>query len=181
MQEQLKDKIFSKYKIKLSDVTFKNAPSISTEEKEVILCYLLYGYELAKKNRLAGNITGSSYSCCILDEKLTPHFGINYNATRNETSSICAERLALLQIFADKIKEFDVEKSEGFNFKIKYILMNAYNKEGDYTLEKVTPCADCLSWFNTGYHLSNDSCFVSLKKMRKGILYIFKSLKFFFL
>lgn len=175
MQEKLREEIFSKYKIDINEIEFKNAPDLSIKEKEVIVYNLLAGYELAKNNKLTGNVTGSYYSCCIIDDELKPHFGVNFNATRNEISSICAERLALLETFLDKIKEFDSNKNN-FNFKIKYILMSAYKNDNDITLQKVTPCVDCLSWFNIGYHLTSDTKFASLKKNEKGYYVYFQNL-----
>lgn len=153
-----KDELFKKYNIE---------PKNSTEEEEKLIYLLLYAYELAYKNSVKGNLTSSSYASGVVLEDGSVYFGVNFNNTRNEISSMCAERMAILSAFNNKIKEYNPK--EKFDYKIKYILMTYFKKENIFWTDKITPCADCLSWFNTGKNLSADTKIVSLKKNKEGI------------
>lgn len=153
-----KDELFKKYNI---------TPKNNTKEEEKLICLLLYAYELAYKNSLKGSLTSSSYAAGVVLEDDSAYFGVNFNNTRNEISSMCAERMAILSAFNNKIKEYNPK--EKFDYKIKYILMFHFQKENVFWTDKITPCADCLSWFNTGKNLSADTKIVSLKKNEEGI------------
>ena len=167
---KIKKGLLDKYSISPNDVIC--AENISPKDKENIIYYLLSCYELARKNLLKGNLTASSYACAIILEDDSVYFGVNFNNTRNEISSICAERMAILETFNAKVKEYDTENKQPLSYKIKYILMSSYTKEGKYWADKMTPCADCLSWFNTGANLSIDTKICFLKKDNKGRLCI---------
>ena len=93
------------------------------DKKAFVLENLIYLYELAKKNYFGGNITKTPYAAGVILDDWSIHFGVNYNATRNETSSICAERSAILQAFNDKIQEYEINDNKRFSIKIQYILM----------------------------------------------------------
>ena len=142
------------------------------DKKAFVLENLIYLYELAEKNYFGGNITKTPYAAGVILDDWSIHFGVNYNATRNETSSICAERSAILQAFNDKIQEYEINDNKRSSIKIQYILMSSYKNEFSFANEKMTPCADCLSWFNTGYNLSNKSAVVSLQKDELGEVFI---------
>ncbi len=164
-----KNKLFEKYNI--------NPDKISSKEnffdKEAILAYLLYGYELARNNSLKGSLTKSSFATGLILNDKSVHFGVNFNSTRNEISSICAERMAILEAYNSKVKEYNTDINQGFDFEIEYILISSYREDNLCYEEKITPCADCLSWFNTGKYLKENTKIVAIKKDEKGELYIF--------
>ena len=161
-----KKDLFEKYNINLGEIS----STIKCDEnlKKSLVYHLLSCYELARKNLLKGNLTASSYACGIVLSDNTVHFGVNFNHTRNEISSICAEREAILETFNSKVNEFDPDKNLKFDYEIKYILMSTYTKEGKFWADKMAPCADCLSWFNTGVNLSKETKICFLKKDDKG-------------
>ena len=160
------NKLFEKYNISPSDIQI-NGTLNDICDKNFIIYYLLKSYELAANNFKKGSITLSSYAAAVVLDDMSVHFGVNLNNTRNEISSVCAERSALIAAFTNKVKEF----KENFNYKIKYILMSAYKDDNTFWSDKITPCADCLAWFNTGARLSIDTKIISLKK-KEGILFI---------
>ncbi len=161
-----KNELFKKYGINPSKIPVEGELT-DINDKEEILYNLLYVFELSKNNYKKGLITLSSYAAAVILDDNTVHFGVNLNNTRNEISSVCAERSALIEAFTSKVKEFDSKKS--FNYKIKYILMNCYKDEYTFWSEKITPCADCLAWFNTGAHISKDTKLIYLKKGENGL------------
>lgn len=155
------NELFKKYGLKPENVIVAGA--CGADEKISLIYYLLLAYEFARKNLLKGNLTASSYACGLVLDDDSVHFGVNFNNTRNEISSICAERLAMLEAFNSKVKEYRPELKQKFNYKIKYVLMASYKKEGAFWVDKITPCADCLSWFDKSENLSVDTKICSLK------------------
>lgn len=160
-----KNELFKKYKITPLDVQIKG--ELNEKDKENIVYYLLYIYELSKNNFKKGSITLSSYSAAIVTDDNSVYFGVNLNNTRNEISSVCAERSALIETYTNKVKEFN--ETGKFDYKIKYILMNNYISDEAFWSEKITPCADCLAWFNTGAHMQKNTKIISLKKGENGL------------
>ncbi len=166
----IKNDLFRKYSINPDNI--KVSGFCREDEKKSLIYYLISCYELARKNLLKGNLTASSYACAVVLNDNSVHFGVNYNGTRNEISSICAERLALLAAFNSKVNEFEPEKNLKFDYEINYILMSSFVEENKIWTDKITPCADCLSWFNTGANLSADTKICSLRKDDKGEIYL---------
>lgn len=165
-----KNELFEKYSIDPKNI---GAPDYCGEdEKNRIIYSLLTCYELARKNLLKGNLTASSYACGVVLSNNEIYFGVNFNNTRCEISSICAERMALLETFYNQVKKFEPNKSFKFDYEIKYILMSSYSDENIFWTNKITPCADCLSWFNTGVNLTVNTKICSLKKTSNGKLYL---------
>ena len=162
----VKNEYFKKYNIDPSKISIKGE-LIDVNDKEEVICNLLYIFELSKNNFKKGSITLSSYAAAIVTDDNSVYFGVNLNNTRNEISSVCAERSALIETFTNKVKEFD--EAAKFDYKIKYILMNNYIDDNSFWSEKITPCADCLAWFNTGAHMRQDTKIISLKKDENGI------------
>lgn len=166
-----KQSIFKKYNIDPKNI-LAVGDNIDPSEKESLVCLLLMTHELAEKNFLKGNVTSSSYACALVLNDNSVYFGINFNNTRNEISATCAERMAILEAFNNKVKAFNPSAKEKFDYKIKYVLMSQYNGKGVFWTDKITPCADCLSWFNTGKNLSADTKICCLKKTYDSILYL---------
>lgn len=167
---EIKNQLFEKYSINPDDVLVSS--ECGNDEKIRLIYHLLSCYELARKNLLKGNLTASSYACGLVLNDNKVYFGINFNYTRCEISSICAERMAILDAFSEKVKEFEPDKSCRFDYEIKYILMSSYTEENVFWTNKITPCADCLSWFNTGCNLTVNTKVCSLKKDEKGKIYL---------
>lgn len=164
------EELFKKYALDVDKINVLG--EIEKDDKEKMVYYLLLSYELARKNSLKGNLTSSSYACGLVLEDDEVYFGVNFNNTRNEISSICAERMAILEAFNSKINMFDPDKNEKFGYKIKYVLMSDYKKENKFWSDKLTPCADCLSWFTASPNLSKDTKICCLKKDENGNLYL---------
>lgn len=163
---KIEQDLFKKYALDVDKI--KILGEIEKDDKENLVYHLLLGFEIARKNALKGNLTSSSYACGLILEDNEVYFGVNFNNTRNEISSICAERMALLEAFNSKIKMFNPDRNEKFNYKIKYVLMADYKKENEFWTDKLTPCADCLSWFNACPNLSKDTKICCLKKDENG-------------
>ncbi len=166
----IKKDLFKKYNIDPNEIT--SSSSCPDEDKIALIYYLLEGYELARKNLLKGNLTASSYACGLVLGDNSVYFGLNFNHTRNEISSICAEREAILEAFNSKVQEFNPDINSKFSYEIKYILMSTYTKENKIWAGKITPCTDCLSWFNTGVNLSAQTKICSLKKGENGKIFL---------
>lgn len=160
------NKLFKKYNIVPKEI--KICGEIPLEDKNFLICHLLETFELARKNSVKGSYTASSYACGIILDDNSIHFGINFNDTRCEISSICAERMALLEAFKSKVESFS--DNDKFVYKIKYILMSSYEKEDIFWEDKITPCADCLSWFNASGNLSFDTKICYLRKENNDLL-----------
>ena len=144
--------------------------NIAEEEKGFLIQRLFDCYTLARKNKLKGMLSSSSYSCCLVLDDNSYYFGINFNNTRNEISSLCAERMATVGAYLSQTSKF--KEGEKFQYKIKYILIASYRGEGIFYEDRITPCADCLSWFNADSHIASDTKIVSFKKDEKGEIYL---------
>ena len=155
------NKLFKKYNISPSEILIRGE-LIDIKDKEDVIYNLLYIFELAKNNFKKGLITLSSYAAAVILDDNSVYYGVNLNNTRNEISSVCAERSALIETFTKKVEEYGTTGK--FNHKIKYILMNNYIDDNSFWSEKITPCADCLAWFNTGSHIAKDTKLIYLKK-----------------
>ncbi len=162
-----KEELFKKYDVQPDKIRVAGELK-NKSDKEILIYYLIKGFEFARNNSKAGNITASSYCAAAVFDNYEACFGVNLNNTRNEISSICAERSALIAAYNKKIENF---KSGNNGFKINYILINSYKKDGQFWADKITPCADCLAWLNVDSMLSSECRVVSLKK-ENGELYI---------
>ncbi len=155
----------------------KNIPIISDYEIEIdfdkktlIVEKLLEAYELAKTNIESGNITGRGFGAnvCTCGNDWT--LGTNFNNTRNEISSICAERSAILGAYNKAMQNFSkLFDSEKFNFKIKYICMCQYI-EFQNMKTSVVPCEDCLSWLNTNRYFDDDTLIFAFELDKNNVL-----------
>ncbi len=154
-------------KIAKYDIETENIKSnVNVPEKDFLANELIKLYELARKNAKKGTMTSCSFACGLVDEKNNVYTGVNFNNTRNETSSICAERLAIVHAFINNVENY--ETGNIFSYKIKYILMSSYTGEGIFWSDKITPCTDCLSWFNSDPRIMSDTKIIWLKKDQNG-------------
>ncbi len=134
---------------------------LAPQEKNLIIEKLIEAHNLAKINVEMGNITHRGFAANICNNEGLWALATNFNNTRNDISSICAERSAILSLYnlmlKEKLKNNDKSK---FDFKIKYICM-----ANELTLDKLKtppiPCEDCLSWISTNRYFDNKTIIFS--------------------
>ena len=95
-----------KYNLNVSCLEFETNDKdfvLSLEEKQIIVEKLLEARELACANLKAKNITnrGFATNVCTFDNFWS--IGTNFNNTRNDISSICAERSAIINAYNQAI------------------------------------------------------------------------------
>lgn len=131
---------------------------ISQEEKAILVEKLLEAHELAKKNFNYGNIARAGFATNIGLKNGMWHLATNFNNTRNDLSSICGERTAILGAYNDLLKSKDIENPDKnpLDFDIKYMAMSSYKPIGT-DRNAASSCAECLSWFNTNRYFSDDT------------------------
>lgn len=179
--------ILSRYKINPEEIQIFPSKNIHVdkETKEILIKKLLEAHEHAKKNVLTGNITKSGYSTNLgLVDGTWGEPATNFNNTSN--SSICGERSSVLLGFNKLLKKMSLkklEKSQQYReqfekrFKVKYIVMSSAKEIGT-DKNASSPCADCLSWFNTDKFFTDDSQIVFFGKDENGKLCVkMRSLK----
>ncbi len=157
--------LFKKYGIDVFKIPFVSEIDfeIDNTKKVTILQKLLEAHELALINVKAGNITGRGFAtnACTYDGYWS--IGTNFNNTRNDISSICGERSAILSAYNDALIRFSKSNSDEFVFKIKYLCMAQSIKFENMTKTAV-PCEDCLSWLNTNRYFDDNTTIFSFEK-----------------
>jgi len=151
--------------------------SIDKQTKEVLIKKLLEAHEHAKKNVLIGNITNSGYATNIgLIDGSWGEAATNFNDT--SLTSVCGERSSVLVLFNKTIKKISLKKLKTNpeyknqfqdNFKAKYLVMSSDKPIGT-DKNASSPCADCLSWFNTDKIFRDDTQIVFFDKDETGKL-----------
>lgn len=172
-----------KYGLNIQDIEVKstNPIAISDKQKALFVEKLLEAHELAKKNVETGNIVqlGFASNLCLSDN--TWHLATNFNNTRNDISSICGERSAIVVAYNDFLKNLvknnDTETTQD-DFKIKYLAMSSAKNIGEDSNASL-PCADCLSWLNTARFLDDETkiAFFTKDKETNKLFLEFKTLK----
>ena len=138
--------------------------NLTFEEKKLIVEKLLEAHKLAQTNVNMGNITKRGFAANICNNENIWALGTNFNNTRNDISSICAERSAILSLYNLMLKKYISENNNNkFDFKIKYICM-ANNVSLDRLESSPIPCEDCLSWLNTNRYFDNKTIIFSFDK-----------------
>ncbi len=163
-------KLFSKYGIN-PDKTKVEAPqnvNIDNDTKKLLIEKILEAHEMGLKNKNSGNVTKSGYATNICLSDGSWHLATNFNNTRNDISSVCGERSAVLVAYNKKLKEASLDSDEdklkyAQNFKVKYIAMSSFKPIGE-DLNASSPCVDCLSWLNTERFFDNDTLIAALEK-----------------
>lgn len=162
--------LIKKYKLNPDEIEIKSNDSIyiDKEQKALFIEKLLEAHELAKKNVNMGNLVGLGFASnmCLADD--TWHLATNFNNTRNDISSICGERSAVIVAYNDFLKKALEEKTgeTTSDFRVKYIAMSSAKPLGE-DKNASSPCADCLSWFNTTKHFDDDAKIVFFTKDKK--------------
>ena len=131
---------------------------ITPEEKALLVEKLLEAHELAKKNFNYRNIARAGFGTNIGLRNGMWHCATNFNNTRNDLSSLCGERNAILGSYNDLLKSKEVENPDKkpLDFDIKYIAMSSHKPIGT-DKNSASSCAECLSWFNTNRYFSDDT------------------------
>ena len=137
---------------------------ISSEEKAILVEKLLQAHELAQKNFNYGNISKGAYATSIGLENGIWHTATNFNNTRNNISSLCGERSAIIGAYNDLLKSKDIENptNRPLDFDVKYLAMSS-NKPIGTDENADSACAECLSWLNTNRYFSDDTLIATFK------------------
>ena len=137
------------------DVNFSEFEKLTITEK------LLEAHALAKTNVLSGNITKRGFATNVCTKDNYWSLGTNFNNTRNDISSICGERTAILKAYNEAmIRYMEENKTDAFDFKIKYLCMSS-NIDLNEQFDLITPCEDCLAWFNTNRYFDDSTLIFS--------------------
>ena len=149
-----------------------NTPFVADEditlglgEKYIIIEKLLEAHEFARINVLAGNITGRGFATNVCTTDIAWSLGTNFNNTRNDISSICGERSAILRAYNEALLRYSRRPSGKFDFKIKYLCM-ASSLGLDEITEMIAPCEDCLSWLNTNRYFNFNTLVFSFERTK---------------
>lgn len=140
-------------------------------ERYLIVEKLIEAHEVAKANVLAGNITGRGFATNVCTNDFYWSVGTNFNNTRNDISSVCGERSAILSSYNEALLRFSKNPKRKFDFKIKYLCM-ASNDELEDVKETITPCEDCLSWLNTNRYFNFNTLVFGFEKDDKNNLVV---------
>ena len=149
-----------------------NTPFVSDDdielglgERYIVVEKLLEAHEFAKINVQAGNITGRGFATNICTVDRAWSLGTNFNNTRNDISSICGERSAILFAYNEALLRYSRRPKGKFDFKIKYLCM-ASNIDLDEITEMIAPCEDCLSWLNTNRYFNFNTLIFSFERIQ---------------
>lgn len=165
--------LLKKYNINVDEIPIISDSGIvlSFEEKALILDKLLEAHELAIINVKMGNITGRGFASNICSYENVWALGTNFNNTRNDISSICAERSAILALYNNALLNKLKNPELNFDLKIKYICMAPSIPLNEID-RAVVPCEDCLSWLNTNRFFDDETCVFCFEKNNEGVLSI---------
>ena len=148
-----------------------NTPFVSDDdielglgERYIVVEKLLEAHEFAKINVKAGNITGRGFATNICTFDRAWSLGTNFNNTRNDISSICGERSAILFAYNEALLRYSRRPKGKFDFKIKYLCM-ASNIDLEEITEMIAPCEDCLSWLNTNRYFNFNTLVFSFERI----------------
>ncbi len=159
--------LIKKFNIDVSDIEVVSSKNLCLNhiEKALIIEKTLEAYEFAKINLKCGNITKRGFASNVCTNDGIWALGTNFNNTRNEISSVCGERSAILAAYNLSLLSYmqNANLNDCFDFKVKYICMSQALDLSK--IEKATvPCEDCLSWFNTSRYFSNDTVVFSFER-----------------
>ena len=145
--------------------------TLGLSEKYLIVEKLLEAHEFAQANVNAGNITGRGFATnvCTIDGAWS--MGTNFNNTRNDISSICGERSAILFSYNEALLRYSRRPRGKFDFKIKYLCM-ASNVDLEKITEMIAPCEDCLSWLNTNKYFNFNTLIFSFERTKEHQLVV---------
>lgn len=152
-------------------VVSDDALELEADIKSEIFYRLLEAHKLAKINVQMGNITNRGFATYACTNKNVWSLGTNFNNTRNDISSVCGERSAILSAYNHALVSYMKNPQNGFDFKIKYLCMSSNIDINEY-YDFIVPCEDCLSWLNTNRCFDEDTTIFSFVRKEDGILKI---------
>ena len=170
---QLENSPLNKYGMNILNTPFifDEGVSLGLGERYLIVEKLIEAHEVARANVLAGNITGRGFATNVCTNDFYWSVGTNFNNTRNDISSVCGERSAILSSYNEALLRFSKNTKRKFDFKIKYLCM-ASNVELDEVKETITPCEDCLSWLNTNRYFNFNTLVFGFEKDENNSLVV---------
>ncbi len=96
-----------KYKLNPDEIEIRSKEPLHIDKKQkaIFIEKLLEAHELAKQNVSMGNLVGLGFASnmCLADDSW--HLATNFNNTRNDISSICGERSAVIVAYNDFLKD----------------------------------------------------------------------------
>ncbi len=161
----------SEFNIEKIPIVSDDGLVLDLEEKKEIFHRLLEAHKLAKINVEMGNITNRGFATYVCTNKNVWSLGTNFNNTRNDISSVCGERSAILSAYNHALVSYMKNSQNGFDFKIKYLCMSSNIDINDY-YDFIVPCEDCLSWLNTNRCFDENTTIFSFVRKEDGILKI---------
>lgn len=163
--------LLNKYGMNILNTPFVSDDDIKLGlgERYIIVEKLLEAHEFARINVLAGNITGRGFATnvCTMDRAWS--MGTNFNNTRNDISSICGERSAILASYNEALLRYSRRPKGKFDFKIKYLCM-ASNIDLEDITEMIAPCEDCMSWLNTNRYFNFNTLVFSFERIQDELV-----------
>lgn len=158
--------LLNKYGMNILNTPFESDDDITLglAEKYLVVEKLIEAHELAKTNVVAGNITKRGFATNVCTSDGVWSIGTNFNNTRNDISSICGERSAILASYNDALLRYSRRPRGKFDFKIKYLCMASNVELSDLTDEMIAPCEDCLSWLNTNKYFNFNTLVFSFER-----------------
>ena len=145
--------------------------NLDFETKKEIFYRLLEAHRLAKANVEVGNITNRGFATYVCTNRDKWSLGTNFNNSRNDISSVCGERSAILSAYNHALVSYMKNPQNGFDFKIKYLCMSSNIDINEY-YDFIVPCEDCLSWLNTNRCFDENTLIFSFVRKGDGILKI---------
>lgn len=165
--------LISAQKIDISQipVVSDDGLNLDFETKKEIFYRLLEAHRLAKANVEVGNITNRGFATYVCTNADKWSLGTNFNNSRNDISSVCGERSAILSAYNHALVSYMKNPQNGFDFKIKYLCMSSNIDINEY-YDFIVPCEDCLSWLNTNRCFDENTLIFSFVRKSDGILKI---------
>jgi len=165
-EKGLETSILNKYGMNILNTPFVSDDDIQLGlgEKYLIVEKLIEAHEFACANVMAGNITGRGFATNVCTVDRAWSIGTNFNNTRNDISSICGERSAILASYNEALLRYSRRPRGKFDFKIKYLCMASNISLEDLTEEMIAPCEDCLSWLNTNKYFNFNTLIFSFER-----------------
>lgn len=166
-QTNIENSLLHKYGMNILNTPFVSDDDIQLGlgERYIIVEKLLEAHEFAKINVMAGNITGRGFATNVCTVDRAWSMGTNFNNTRNDISSICGERSAILASYNEALVRYSRRPKGKFDFKIKYLCM-ASNINLEEITEMIAPCEDCMSWLNTNRYFNFNSLVFSFERIK---------------
>lgn len=164
--------ILNKYGMNILNTPFESDDDITLGlgEKYLVVEKLIEAHELAKTNVTAGNITKRGFATNVCTSDGVWSIGTNFNNTRNDISSICGERSAILASYNDALLRYSRRPRGKFDFKIKYLCMASNIELEDLADEMIAPCEDCLSWLNTNKYFNFNTLVFSFERKNNELI-----------